>query len=99
MIADPTLLNRRRCVRRRALIARLVDGYDPSVLARVSSSVLAVFLSLTAPSAFAAEAPAVTEHDVLPIFLLRCNACHGATYQEGGLDLRSRASLLAACRT
>ncbi len=36
----------------------------------------------------------MTEHDVLPIFLLRCNACHGATYQEGGLDLRSRASIL-----
>ena len=36
----------------------------------------------------------VTEHDVLPILLRRCANCHGATYQEGDLDLRSRASIL-----
>ncbi len=36
----------------------------------------------------------VTEHDVLPILLLRCTACHGRNKQEGGLDLRSRESIL-----
>ena len=36
----------------------------------------------------------LTEHDVLPIFLLRCTACHGRNKQEGGLDLRSRESIL-----
>ncbi|MGI8980782.1 MAG: PSD1 and planctomycete cytochrome C domain-containing protein [Pirellulaceae bacterium] len=36
----------------------------------------------------------VTEHDVLPLLLLRCTACHGRSKQEGGLDLRSRESIL-----
>jgi len=48
-----------------------------------------------------AEQPAVAlpeplnQHDVLPILLLRCAACHGARLQRGGLDLRSIASLRA----
>lgn len=46
------------------------------------------------------ERPAVTEdtpnqHDVLPIVLLRCTACHGARLQEGGVDLRTAESMLA----
>ena len=36
----------------------------------------------------------VTQHDVIPIVLLRCTACHGRHKQEGGLDLRSRESML-----
>jgi cytochrome c553 len=36
----------------------------------------------------------VTQHDVLPILLLRCTACHGRQKQEAGLDLRTRASML-----
>ena len=36
----------------------------------------------------------VTEADVLPIFQMRCQTCHGKRRQEGGLDLRSLASLL-----
>ena len=36
----------------------------------------------------------VTEHDVLPILLLRCTACHGRNKQEGGLDLRTRELIL-----
>ncbi|HEX5034642.1 MAG TPA: DUF1549 domain-containing protein, partial [bacterium] len=43
------------------------------------------------PSETAAK---VTEHDVLPILLLRCTACHGRNKQEGGLDLRSRETIL-----
>ncbi len=39
--------------------------------------------------------PAVlTQHDVLPIMLRRCTACHGLRRQEGGLDLHTRAALL-----
>src|SRR5262249_49193839 len=34
---------------------------------------------------------AVTQHDVLPILLRRCSACHGLRRQEGGLDLHTRA--------
>ena len=36
----------------------------------------------------------VTERDVLPIFQMRCVTCHGKRRQEGGLDLRTRASRL-----
>jgi hypothetical protein len=34
------------------------------------------------------------QHDVLPIFLLRCNACHGPRLQQGGLDLRTHTGML-----
>ena len=37
----------------------------------------------------------MNQHDVLPIFLLRCTTCHGPRLQEGGLDLRSRAAMLS----
>jgi mono/diheme cytochrome c family protein len=36
----------------------------------------------------------VTQHDVVPILLTRCIVCHGLRKQEGGLDLRSKASML-----
>ena len=38
--------------------------------------------------------PEVTQHDILPILLLRCTVCHGTRKQEAGLDLRSRAAIL-----
>jgi len=31
----------------------------------------------------------LTQHDVLPIVLLRCTTCHGPRLREGGLDLRT----------
>jgi mono/diheme cytochrome c family protein len=37
---------------------------------------------------------ALNQHDVLPILLRRCTACHGARRQEAGLDLRSKAAML-----
>ena len=36
----------------------------------------------------------INQHDVLPIVLLRCAACHGARIQDGGLDIRTTASML-----
>jgi len=36
----------------------------------------------------------LTQHDVLPIVLLRCTTCHGPQRQDGGLDLRTRASMV-----
>ncbi|MEX2303166.1 MAG: PSD1 and planctomycete cytochrome C domain-containing protein [Bryobacterales bacterium] len=36
----------------------------------------------------------LTQEDVIPILYLRCTACHGLRRQEGGLDLRSKASML-----
>ena len=41
-----------------------------------------------------AEQTTVTAHDVIPILLLRCTVCHGRQHQDGGLDLRSTASIL-----
>ncbi|HVX10358.1 MAG TPA: PSD1 and planctomycete cytochrome C domain-containing protein [Pirellulales bacterium] len=43
--------------------------------------------------AAAATAPP-NQHDVIPILLRRCSACHGRHRQEAGLDLRTKASLL-----
>src|SRR6185436_995678 len=34
----------------------------------------------------AAAPPDVTQHDIVPILLLRCTVCHGARKQEGELD-------------
>ncbi len=44
------------------------------------------------------EEPALTktvpnQHDVIPVMLLRCTACHGPQQQDGGLDLRTPASM------
>ena len=36
----------------------------------------------------------VTQHDVIPILLRRCTVCHGPRQREGGLDLRTKASML-----
>ena len=36
----------------------------------------------------------ITQHDVLPIVLLRCTTCHGPRRQDGNLDLRTRESML-----
>ena len=35
----------------------------------------------------------INQHDVLPIVLLRCTACHGAAEKKGGLDLRTPAAM------
>src|SRR5262249_29948328 len=40
------------------------------------------------------EAPAVTQHDVIPILLRRCTICHGPRQRERGLDLRTKAAML-----
>ncbi|QDV88447.1 PSD1 and planctomycete cytochrome C domain-containing protein [Planctomycetes bacterium TBK1r] len=37
----------------------------------------------------------VDQHDVLPILLLRCNTCHGPRIRQAGVDLRSRAAMIA----
>jgi hypothetical protein len=34
-------------------------------------------------------------HEVMPVLLLRCGACHGPQVQRGGFDIRSYASLIA----
>ncbi|MAC54938.1 MAG: hypothetical protein CME31_20565, partial [Gimesia sp.] len=39
-------------------------------------------------------APAVTQHDIIPLLHLRCVACHGGRRKEAGLDLRTKASII-----
>ena len=36
----------------------------------------------------------VTQHDIVPLMLLRCTACHGGRRREADLDLRTKASML-----
>ncbi len=38
-------------------------------------------------------------HDVLPILMRRCTACHGLHRKEAGLDLRTKASMLKGGKT
>jgi len=45
-----------------------------------------------------AEPEPIHEHDVIPITLLRCAACHGAKLKRAGLDLRNAESILAGGR-
>ena len=42
----------------------------------------------------AGAAGAPTQHDVIPIVLRHCTACHGRHKQEAGLDLRTPAAML-----
>ena len=48
----------------------------------------------TVKASYAADKTPVTQHDVVPIMLVRCTVCHGGRRQEGGLDLRSKAAML-----
>jgi hypothetical protein len=43
-------------------------------------------------STVVAETP--SQHDIGPLMLLRCAVCHGLRKQDGGLDLRTKASML-----
>lgn len=36
----------------------------------------------------------LNQHDIIPIMLRRCSACHGLRRQEAGLDLRTKAAML-----
>lgn len=76
------------------------DGKMPPGKAHLKNeeleSIRSWIASLSAPSAqvVGAAPEEVTEHDVIPIMYLRCTVCHGLRRQEGGVDLRTRASML-----
>ena len=38
--------------------------------------------------------PRITQHDITPLMLLRCTACHGGRRREADLDLRTKAGML-----
>src|SRR5581483_3932190 len=52
------------------------------------------WIAAGAPGLSDASSDAVTQLDIEPLMLLRCGVCHGLRRQEGGLDLRTRASML-----
>ena len=60
------------------------------------AAAFAAAFALTAGRAPGCAAQAVSfTRDVLPILSNRCLKCHGATIQLSGLDLRTRAGMLA----
>ena len=50
-------------------------------------------------AALKADNTPISQQDIIPILLTRCTVCHGLRKQEGGLDLRSRASILKGGRS
>ncbi|MEE2813442.1 MAG: DUF1549 domain-containing protein, partial [Verrucomicrobiota bacterium] len=49
-------------------------------------------LTLVLP--FSVSADSVTQHDAIPVLLRRCVMCHGQDANEGGLDLRTKSSMI-----
>ncbi len=49
---------------------------------------------LPASPATSASVASLDQHDVIPILLRHCTTCHNHQRREGGLDLRTRASML-----
>lgn len=64
-------------------------------LTQKERKLIQTWLSTGAKSAkpYQPEEKQLTQHDVLPIMLLRCTTCHGARLKRGGLDLRTPASM------
>jgi mono/diheme cytochrome c family protein len=64
-------------------------------LSEADLEILRRWITAGAPAGTAAgKKIASTQHDVLPVLLRRCTACHGPRRREGGLDLRTRAAML-----
>ena len=83
-----------------SLLWIMIDGGDmppegQPPLTDVEREVVQKWIAGGAHSESAPEAAPkkLTQHDVLPIVLLRCTTCHGPQRQEGGLDMRTPASM------
>ena len=50
--------------------------------------------ALTLVLPFSVSADSVTQHDAIPVLLRRCVMCHGQDANEGGLDLRTKSSMI-----
>lgn len=80
-----------------SLLWTMIDGGDmppagqPSLTAD-ERDLIRRWIYAGSPSEQPAE-KVVTQHDVLPIVLLRCITCHGARLKQGGVDLRTSASM------
>ena len=78
-----------------AIDSREMPPEDAPPLTKTERTILEQWLRAGAPLPNATTTNSVTTERIIPLLLLRCTACHGATKQEGGLDLRTRASILA----
>ncbi len=67
-------------------------------LSEAQVATIRAWIEAGAPSALesghAASTEKLTQHDIIPIMLLRCTACHGFRRQEGGLALHTREAML-----
>jgi len=83
------------------LYEMLVDGEMPPKKAKrrpTKAEIETIRAWIAAGAKFAGgriETDRVTQHEVVPIMLLRCTVCHGGRRREAKLDLRTRASMLA----
>ena len=71
------------------------SGVMPLGKPRLNESDIAIMRSWIESLAPRSKRDDLSQHDVVPILLARCGTCHGGRRQEGGLDLRTRASMLA----
>jgi hypothetical protein len=83
-----------------SLLWLMIDGgsmppEDEPALSEAELSLIRRWLDAGAPSAAAETEPQLSQHDVLPILLLRCAACHGRQRHDGKLDLRTPSSIMA----
>ena len=65
----------------------------PEGLPEAERSIIRTWIEKAALSEFPPDS-VMNQHDILPIMFRHCVACHGLHKQEGGLDLRSRATML-----
>ena len=82
---------------RSLLLAKVVSGQMPmggEKLPENEIDTIRDWIDGVGRSGELAAAKRLSETDVLPIFQMRCQLCHGKRKQEGGLDLRTMASRL-----
>ena len=90
-----------------SLLYQLVlDGHmppeDDKRLTQDEVAIIAEWIAAGAPFATdvgADNSASMTQHSVLPILYRRCVMCHGPEYQQGKLDVRDRAEMLAGGTT
>jgi cytochrome c553 len=75
----------------------LMPADKKDALSAAQIEIIRKWIDAGAPALSASErskAEELGEHDVIPLMLMHCTACHGTHFREAGLDLRTRASML-----
>src|SRR5438309_510431 len=83
------------------LYEKVAKGLMPAdkkgALSAAEIEIIRKWIDAGAPALVAPDQPKsdeLGEHDVIPLMWMHCTPCHGSHFQEGGLDLRTRASML-----